>query len=157
MPQIGARRGSNSPDKSGGYEDFGREQTTGDPLDRLKFRTPSLRNVAFTAPYAHSGTYATLEAVVLHHLDPMQALYAYDPEQAILPSRPNLDARDLVTMSDPGRVAYIADHNELESMLYTADEIERIIDFLHALTDRISPDPQFDIPLTVPSGLPVFD
>ena len=157
MPQIGAGRGSDSPGKSGGFEDFGREQTTGDPLDRLKFRTPSLRNVAITAPYGHAGAYATLEAVVLHHLDAVQALHAYDPVQAILPSRPDLDALDFVTMSDPDRVDHIAAHNELEPMLYTADDVERIIDFLHALTDRNSPDPQFDIPMRVPSGLPVFD
>jgi cytochrome c peroxidase len=157
MPQVGAGRGSNSPGKTGGFEDFGREQTTGDPLDRLKFRTPSLRNVALTAPYGHSGSYAILEAVVLHHLDAVQALYAYDPSQAILPSRPDLDALDFVTMSDPDRVAYIAEHNELEPMLFTSEEVRRLIDFLHALTDRNSPDQQFDIPMTVPSGLPVFD
>ena len=157
MPQIGGGRGSNSPGKTGGFEDFGREQTTGDPLDRLKFRTPSLRNVAITAPYGHSGAYATLEAVVWHHLDPVAALFAYDPGQAILPSRPDLDARDFVTMSDPDRVGEIAARNELEPMLYTSEDIDRIIDFLHALTDRNSPDPQFDIPMAVPSGLPVFD
>ena len=157
MPQIGGGRDSNSPGKTGGFEDFGREQATGDPLDRLKFRTPSLRNVVLTAPYGHSGSYATLEGVVWHHLDTVRALYDYDPAQAILPSRPDLDALDFLTMSDPDRVAHIADHNELEPMLYTSGEIDRVIDFLHALTDRNSPDPQFDIPMSVPSGLPVFD
>ena len=42
------------------------------PADRFKFRTPTLRNVALTAPYGHSGSYDTLEAVehetvVIHH------------------------------------------------------------------------------------------
>jgi cytochrome c peroxidase len=31
---------------------------------RYAFRTPSLRNVALTAPYMHNGAYPTLESVV---------------------------------------------------------------------------------------------
>ena len=57
LPQIGSGRGSNSPGKTGGHEDFGREQVTGNPDDTLKFRTPTLRNVALTAPYGHGGAH----------------------------------------------------------------------------------------------------
>ena len=32
-----------------------------------KFRTPSLRNVALTAPYMHDGSIATLEDVIRNH------------------------------------------------------------------------------------------
>ena len=32
-----------------------------------KFRTPSLRNVALTAPYMHDGSIATLEEVIRSH------------------------------------------------------------------------------------------
>jgi cytochrome c peroxidase len=46
------------------HEDFGRWNATGLESDRWKFRTPSLRNVARTAPYMHSGGYATLREVV---------------------------------------------------------------------------------------------
>ncbi|MGH7698953.1 MAG: cytochrome-c peroxidase [Gemmatimonadales bacterium] len=46
------------------HEDFGRWNVTGLETDRWKFRTPSLRNVAETAPYMHSGGYATLGEVV---------------------------------------------------------------------------------------------
>jgi len=35
MPQIGPGRASTSPDKSGGHEDSGLEQVTGDPADIL--------------------------------------------------------------------------------------------------------------------------
>jgi cytochrome c peroxidase len=35
-----------------------------DPAQRGQFRTPTLRNVAVTAPYMHAGQLATLEAVV---------------------------------------------------------------------------------------------
>jgi len=39
------------------------------PTDLMKgaWRTPSLRNVAFTAPYMHDGRYATLEDVIWHY------------------------------------------------------------------------------------------
>ncbi len=40
---------------------------TGKPEDMGRFRTPSLRNVALTAPYMHDGSVATLEAVIEHY------------------------------------------------------------------------------------------
>ncbi len=44
--------------------DFGLEEVTGQPSDRFRYRTPTLRNVALTAPYMHDGSLATLAAVV---------------------------------------------------------------------------------------------
>ncbi len=44
--------------------DVGRYEVTQDPGDRWKYKTPSLRNVALTAPYMHNGTFATLREVV---------------------------------------------------------------------------------------------
>jgi cytochrome c peroxidase len=44
--------------------DLGRYAITGDPADRYRFRTPSLRNVAVTAPYMHDGSIATLAEVI---------------------------------------------------------------------------------------------
>ena len=46
MPQIGPGK----DDGFDGREDFGRQQVTGEPLDRYRFRTPSLRNVTLTGP-----------------------------------------------------------------------------------------------------------
>jgi len=46
------------------HPDTGREAVTGDPHDGGAFRTPSLRNVALTAPYFHDGSAATLLDVV---------------------------------------------------------------------------------------------
>ncbi len=40
---------------------------TGVAEDMGKFRTPSLRNVALTAPYMHDGSLATLDAVIDHY------------------------------------------------------------------------------------------
>lgn len=44
--------------------DFGRFNVTGREHDRFKFKVPSLRNVALTAPYLHDGRAATLERAV---------------------------------------------------------------------------------------------
>jgi cytochrome c peroxidase len=44
--------------------DLGRYEVTQNPLDRWKYKTPSLRNIALTAPYMHNGSLSTLEAVV---------------------------------------------------------------------------------------------
>ncbi len=46
------------------HEDFGRWGVTRLESDRFRFRTPSLRNVAETAPYMHAGGYATLRDAV---------------------------------------------------------------------------------------------
>ncbi len=44
--------------------DLGYYEVTQDPNDRWKYRTPSLRNIALTAPYAHNGSLPTLEEVI---------------------------------------------------------------------------------------------
>ena len=40
---------------------------TAQEADRGAFKTPSLRNVAMTAPYMHDGSLPTLEAVIGHY------------------------------------------------------------------------------------------
>ena len=50
-----------------GATDLGRFMVTGDPADRGRFRTPTLRNVALTAPYFHDGSAKTLADVVAHY------------------------------------------------------------------------------------------
>jgi cytochrome c peroxidase len=44
--------------------DLGRFEITGKPEDRGRFQTPSLRDVALTAPYMHDGSIATLAEVI---------------------------------------------------------------------------------------------
>ena len=39
-------------------------EVSGDPQDMGKFRAPTLRNIAVTAPYMHDGSVATLEEVI---------------------------------------------------------------------------------------------
>ena len=47
---------------------LGRFVVTLDPQDIGRFKTPSLRNVALTAPYMHDGSIATLDAAVTHEV-----------------------------------------------------------------------------------------
>lgn len=47
--------------------DAGLAGVTGLPLDSGRFKTPTLRNLAFTSPYMHDGRFNTLEDVVAHY------------------------------------------------------------------------------------------
>lgn len=53
--------------------DLGRMRITGDPSDSLKFKVPSLRNVAITHPYGHDGRFFTLLNVFEHYRKNMVA------------------------------------------------------------------------------------
>lgn len=46
------------------YLDPGRMTVTGNPDDAGRFKTPTLRNIALTAPYMHDGRFKTLEEVI---------------------------------------------------------------------------------------------
>jgi cytochrome c peroxidase len=62
--------------------DPGRAGVSGSQNDRGKFKTPSLRNVALTAPYMHDGRFKTLEEVVAHYDHGVQRPAALDPNIA---------------------------------------------------------------------------
>jgi len=47
--------------------DLGRFVVTNDPKDWGAFKTPTIRNVEFSAPYMHDGSLDTLEQVVEHY------------------------------------------------------------------------------------------
>lgn len=61
---------NNGLDKVSSLEDFkdkGLGDITNNPFDNGKFRAPSLRNIALTAPYMHDGRFQTLEEVIDHY------------------------------------------------------------------------------------------
>jgi len=68
------------------FTDLGRFAASGDPLDRGKFKVPSLRNVAVTAPYMHDGRFETLEQVIDHYDHGVQRSASLDPNLAKHPS-----------------------------------------------------------------------
>jgi cytochrome c peroxidase len=100
---------------------------------RFRFRTPTLRNVALTAPYMHNGTLATLENV----------LRFYDEGRSRNPNVSGARGRG-------GATARLdRDFQRVDDM--SDQEMADIVAFLGALTDTA-----FDrtIPARVPSGLP---
>ncbi|WP_166647134.1 MbnP family protein [Prosthecobacter fusiformis] len=62
--------------------DLGRMIVTGNPADKGKFKTPSLRNIAVTAPYMHDGRFTTLEEVVEHYSSGVKRSDTLDPNLA---------------------------------------------------------------------------
>jgi cytochrome c peroxidase len=56
---------SDDPDRGASYQTT--YMTRPDPTQRDAWRTPSLRDVALTAPYMHDGVYATLDEVIQHY------------------------------------------------------------------------------------------
>jgi cytochrome c peroxidase len=59
--------------------DEGLAKVTGSPNDKGKFKSPSLRNLAFTAPYMHDGRFSTLEQVINHYSEGLQNSSTIDP------------------------------------------------------------------------------
>ncbi|MCG8511331.1 MAG: c-type cytochrome, partial [Rhodospirillales bacterium] len=135
--------------------DQGRLNESDDRADAHKFRTPSLRNVAATAPYGHTGAYRTLEAIVRHHLDPESAFRAYDPSQAILPADEKLSKTDFLVFDNRREMAAILAANELEPVHLSDWEISDLLAFLNSLTDKTSLKGRLGAPKAVPSGLPL--
>ncbi|MFA5963127.1 MAG: MbnH family di-heme enzyme [Sphingomonas sp.] len=90
----------------------GARDVTGRPEDDGRFRSPSLRNVALTAPYMHDGSIATLYDVIRRH-------YAIAGRSSAGPNGANPNRDPLITgfsISDP--------------------EIADLIAFLDSLTDQ---------------------
>jgi cytochrome c peroxidase len=138
------------PGKAARFErhrrDEGRLRVTGRPEDAYAFRTPSLRNVALTAPYGHAGAFATLGSFLRHHADPARD---YVPE-AILP--PLAGADDYAPLGDGAETASIRAAARQVPALAEAD-IAPLVAFLESLTGATAQGSE--PPEAVPSGLPV--
>lgn len=61
------------------FTDIGLGAVTGDPNDNGKFKSPSLRNLTFTAPYMHDGRFETLDEVINHYSEGLQLSSTIDP------------------------------------------------------------------------------
>lgn len=90
-------------------KDKGRARVTGVKADEGKFTTPSLRNVALTAPYMHDGRFNSLEQVLQHYVYGMKPSYTLDSVFVRKGKNPGIDL--------------------------TTEEQKTIIAFLHTLTD----------------------
>ncbi len=153
VPQLGPGKGHGSD----GHDDIGRAGVTGNPADRYRFRTPSLRNVAHTGPWGHSGAFDSLEAVVRHHIDPAASLLAYQRPARVAPASPHVDGRDFLVQDNPQRLGAIADAAQFAGVALTDRDVRSLLAFLDALTDERSLSTDDGVPSSVPSGLPVAD
>lgn len=59
--------------------DFGRMLATGRKEDSLRFKVPSLRNVALSSNYMHDGRFATLQQCLNHYRQQVQGSITLDP------------------------------------------------------------------------------
>jgi cytochrome c peroxidase len=88
---------------------MGRFMVTADLADMGKFKTPTLRNVALTAPYMHDGRFQTLEQVVEQYNSGVKKSSTLDPIMA----KPSFE----------------------HGLQLTPQEKIDLISFLHSLTD----------------------
>ncbi len=152
MPPLGGRA-TRSFDPI--IRDRGRINFTDRIEDAWKFRTPSLRNVADTAPYGHSGAYPILDTVIRHHLDPVESLRNYDRRLAVLPEYG--DHNDFAALDNERVVDAIAAANELKPAALNDNEIKALAAFLESLSDPAALEGRLGKPDFVPSGLPLDD
>lgn len=102
------------------YLDKGLGKTTGNPADDGVFKSPSLRNIALTAPYMHDGRFKTLEEVIDFYSEKVQP-------------HPNLHPKML--------------HNGDRNLHLSSAEKQDLIAFLNTLTDNsIASDSRFSNP-----------
>jgi cytochrome c peroxidase len=111
-------------DGAGAYpaSDRGLYDQTGLPADMGRFRAPTLRNVAVTAPYMHDGSIATLAEVLDH--------YAAGGRSALVNGVPS-----------PLRSGFV------QGFTLTPGERDDVVAFLESLTDEtFLSDPRFSDP-----------
>ncbi|MGJ8665531.1 MAG: cytochrome-c peroxidase [Patiriisocius sp.] len=91
------------------FNDRGLGLVTGDPAQFGWFKSPSLRNLAYTAPYMHDGRFETLDEVINHYseglvfsetIDPLMKTVAQGGVQLTEEDKADLKAF-LLSLSDP--------------------------------------------------------
>ncbi|MFN0037705.1 MAG: cytochrome-c peroxidase [Saprospiraceae bacterium] len=68
----------------GDFVDKGRFEVTGNWSDQGKFRSPTLRNIALSAPYMHDGRFQTLEEVVANYAKKGKGVSNEDPNLPLM-------------------------------------------------------------------------
>jgi cytochrome c peroxidase len=98
-------------------------------FDKGKFRTPSLRNIALTAPYMHDGRFQTLQQVIEHYDNGIKK------------------SQTLSSLIKAASNDFITDPNGEIRLALTDQEKKDIIAFLEMLTDEeFITNPKFSEP-----------
>ena len=135
--------------------DVGRMGETDRLEDAYRFRTPSLRNVALTAPYGHNGAFPDLEGIIRHHLNPSISLKNWQRDKANLPNVPWLESIDFLVWDDRIEMKRYKEKIDINPIPLSEEEIRNLVSFMHALSGRSAEKLRFGIPNQVPSGLTV--
>jgi cytochrome c peroxidase len=153
IPQIFPAVSNVVFDGPGKNEDFGLEQITLNPLDRYKFRTSPLRNVALQPTFSHNGAWTRLEDVIRHHLDVFTSARNYNPTVAGVAS----DLRGPLGPIEP--VLALVDPLIANPTYLTDQEFKQLVNFVRngLLDPRARPENLRSlVPRSVPSGRPVL-
>lgn len=121
--------------ENGGYPEgnTGLHDLTGKPRDMGRFKAPTLRNIAMTAPYMHDGSIATLEEVLEHYMQGGRVIA--DGPHSGDGSR------------NPYKSVFVREFELTES------ERADLLAFLRALTDRtVLTDPAYSNPFSIPGS-----
>jgi len=106
---------------------------TDDPEDMGKFKAPSLRNIALTAPYMHNGSIPTLREV----------LEFYNVRDLQPPRWPKTDYPKTVN------------HDDMGDLGLSEQEIDELLAFLKTLSDRsLLKKPKGQLFPNAPAGTP---
>jgi cytochrome c peroxidase len=143
VAQVGPGHG-NGPT---GLDDFGRMNVSGNEEDRYRFRTTPLRNVELTAPYGHDGAIIDLRAFIEHYSESDKKLLAFDVGQLEPAVRGTLV---------PNASAILAQRDTiLNGVVLPDDIVDKLMDYMRALTDDAARNLKHVTPHRVPSGLSV--
>jgi cytochrome c peroxidase len=140
IPQIGPGAGDGD-----GHDDFGRMRVTGNDADRYRFATTPLRNVELTGPYGHDGSIASLRDFVAHYSESHLKLQNFDAMTVEPALRGTLQ---------PTASAILAQRDTLlKGVVFDADIVDRLMDYMAALTDPDARNLSHLTPPRVPSKL----
>ena len=115
------------------FVDLGLGGALGIAEENGKFKVPTLRNIAVTAPYMHNGYFTDLRSVVKFYND-----------RDVVPTCVNaIWTRDVAAVSQncwpEAEVAATVNHDELGNLGLSDQEIDDIVAFLKTLTDGWQP------------------
>jgi cytochrome c peroxidase len=143
VAQIGPGEG----DGASGHDDFGRMRVTGQEADRYRFATTPLRNVELTGPYGHDGSISSLRDFVAHYSESDLKLQNFD----IMKVEPALRGTLQPTSS-----AILAQRDTLlTGVVFDNSIVDKLMDYMSALTDPDARDLSHLTPAHVPSKLDV--
>ena len=136
-------------------EDFGREDLTGDPIDRYAFRTAPLRNIAIQPTYFHNGAFTNLKDALYYHINTVTLAQSYSPQAAGL-------ASDLTVRKGP--IAPVLKRLDsritaLDSVYFTTQDFNDLYSFLSVAlldTNALPNNLANLIPKSLPSGRKVL-